>query len=101
MKKVKNKKWYKLLNLNKLKKKFELSFFRPIGAGKPFVKEDFGKSWADGNSDPGDTVEEASRDGSSGGKKEGENISVGDVKGSLKSQVKQVLTPSLQAVTFL
>ena len=53
------------------------------------MKEDFGKSWADGNSDPGDTVEEASRDGSSGGKKEGENISVGDVKGSLKSQVKQ------------
>ena len=54
------------------------------------MKEDFGKSWADGNSDPGDTVEEASRDGSSGGKKEGENISVGDVKGSLKSQVNQV-----------
>ena len=85
MKKVK----IKFSDLKQIEKKFELSFFRPIGAGKPFVKEDFGKSWADGNSDPGDTVEEASRDGSSGGKKEGENISVGDVKGSLKSQVKQ------------
>ena len=62
-----------------------VSFFRPIGAGKPFVNEDFGKSWADGNKDPGDTVEDASRDGSSGGRKEGENISVGDVRGSLKS----------------
>lgn len=49
------------------------------------MNEDFGKSWADGNKDPGDTVEDASRDGSSGGRKEGENISVGDVRGSLKS----------------
>ena len=59
-------------------------FFLPIGAGKPFERDDLGKSWADGKRDPGETVEEASRDGSSGGRKDGENISVGDVIGSLK-----------------